>query len=241
MILETHHKTVMFYGNVLRIPSRANWIAANADGRIKAFVEEPHASYCFWEADAGAIWSLDARMIFEGDSWNDTLVYCPSDQQWMFEVAVKLEQAHTLDVIGQLSSEAKDYVLNIITDAILYRAGRNGLQITWDSWIKHAVPNHLCDVSLTRTLEDKLFPEKKEPEYRIVEDYYGRDIVVPPHARWIAMRADGSTYVYETEPVLRPGCWRENINGEDNDVPVAWFPPEIADKHWQDSLMEIQL
>ena len=231
----------MFYGNVLHIPARANWIVANMNGGIKAYVEEPHVSYGFWEAEIGAIWSIDAKIEFGNEDWKDTLTHCPQDQKWMIDAVAKLEQAHTLDVIGQLSSEAKDYVLNIITDTILYRAGRNGLQVTWDSWIKHAVPNHLRDISLTRALEDKLFPEKKEPEYRIIEGYYGRDIVVQPQARWIAMRADGSTYVYETEPVLRPGCWRENINGEDNDVPVAWFPPAIADKHWQDSLMEIQL
>lgn len=64
MILETHHKTVMFYGNVLRIPRSASWIAANADGRIKAFVEEPHASYCFWEAEIGAIWSLVIKRVY---------------------------------------------------------------------------------------------------------------------------------------------------------------------------------
>lgn len=41
MKLKTHHKTVMFYGNVLQIPDSANWIAAFPSGRIAAFVEKP--------------------------------------------------------------------------------------------------------------------------------------------------------------------------------------------------------
>ena len=89
-------------------------------------------------------------------------------------------------------------------------------------------------------LRDKLFPKPKEPEYRVVEDYYGRDVIVPPQARWIAMDINGSTYTYETAPVMRVGCWRENINGEEEHIPVSWYPPEVAWQHWQDSLREVQ-
>ena len=34
MKLKTPYKTVMFYGNILRINARANWVAVNEDGRI---------------------------------------------------------------------------------------------------------------------------------------------------------------------------------------------------------------
>ena len=119
--------------------------------------------------------------------------------------------------------------------------GWNSLHATWDSWIKHAVPNYLRNNVLTNQLRERLFPLTKEPEYRVIKGYYGRDLIVPPQARWIAMDINGKTHAYETEPVLRVGCWRENINGEEECIPVAWFPPEIAAQHWQDSLMEIQL
>lgn len=37
MKIKTPNKTVMFYGNVLRINARANWIAVNEDGTMTAF------------------------------------------------------------------------------------------------------------------------------------------------------------------------------------------------------------
>mgnify|MGYP000926245789 FL=1 len=243
MKLKTHHKTVMFYGNVLQIPDNANWIAAFPTGRIAAFMEKPdcNSQDNKWD-NRGTTWSPDVHVEMEGMDWQDTLTYCPDDQLWMLEAVVRLEQARSLNAIGLLSSEATDYVLNILTDALRYKAeGFGSLHATWDSWLKHAVPNHLRDNDLTNQLRERLFPSTEEAEYRVIKNYYGRVLIVPPQARWIAMDINGKTYVYETEPVIRVGCWRENINGEDNDVPVAWYPPAIAAQHWQDSLMEIQL
>ena len=242
MKLRTPYKTVMFYGNVLHINADANWIAVEKNGDVRAFKEKPHAEYNGWDSNSTVFWRLDARMEFEGENWKDTLTHCPNDQKWMIVAAAELEQVWELHATGLLSNKAKDYALNSLADTLLYRAEGNSLQVTWDSWIKHTVQNYnyLHDEDITHELHDKLLPKPKDSEYRVVEDYYGRDVVVPPQARWIAMRADGTTYVYETKPVIRPGCWRENINGEDNDVPVAWYPPEIADKHWQDSLREVQ-
>lgn len=242
MNLETHHKTVMFYGNVLQIPENANWIAAHKTGWLVAFMEKPSCDYQYnrWDG-GGASRNLDVHIEMEDDDWKDTLTYCPDDQLWMLEAVVRLEQAWSLNSIGLLSSEATDYVLNVLVDALRYKAEGYSLEATWDSWLKHAVPKHLRNNIITNQLREQLFPSTEEPEFRVIKDYYGRDIVVPPHARWIAMNINGDTYAYEFEPVIRPGCWRGNINGEDESTPVAWFPPEIADKHWQDSLMEIQL
>ena len=241
MKLKTPYKTVMFYGNALHIPSSANWVAANTDGRIKAYVEEPHVSHGFWEAETGAIWSIDASTKFGDENWKNTLTYCPRDQQWMIEAAAKLDQAWDLHTDGLLPREAKEQVLNRLVDILPYRAeGRDTLQATWDSWMKHAVPGYLHDEDITYALYDRLFPKPKEPEYCVVKDYYGRDIIVPPQTRWIAMDINGSTYTYETAPVRRVGCWRENINGEEEHIPVSWYPPEVARLHWQDSLREVQ-
>ena len=44
MKLKTPYKTVMFYGNVLRINRMANWIAVDFDGRMTAFVNRPRAA-----------------------------------------------------------------------------------------------------------------------------------------------------------------------------------------------------
>lgn len=242
MKLKTPYKTVMFYGNVLRINARANWLAVDEDGAMTAFMEEPVAKCGIWDAGNGSIWNLDARMELEGEDWKDTLTYCPHDQQWMIEAAAKLDQAWDLHTDGLLPREAKEHVLNNrLVDILPHRAeGRDTLQATWDSWMKHAVPGYLHDEDITYALYDRLFPKPKEPECRVVKDYYGRDVVVPPQAQWIAMDANGSTYTYETAPVRRVGCWRENINGEEEHIPVSWYPPEVARLHWQDSLREVQ-
>lgn len=243
MKLKTHHKTVMFYGNVLQIPDGANWIAAFPSGRIAAFMEKPdcNSQDNRWD-NRGTTWSPDVHAEMEDMNWQDTLTYCPQDQLWMLEAVVRLEQARDLNSIGMLSSEATDYVLNILTDALRYKAeGFGSLRAAWDSWLKHAVPKHLRDNVLTNQLRERLFPSTEEPEYRVIKNYYGRNLIMPPQARWIAMDINGVARVYETEPVIRVGCWRENINGEDNDVPVAWYPPAIAARYWQDSLLEIKL
>jgi len=82
MKLKTPYKTVMFYGNVLHINARANWVAVNKDGTMRAFVEEPFVHYGVWVSNSAAVWSLNTRMELEGEDWKDTLTYCPHEQQW---------------------------------------------------------------------------------------------------------------------------------------------------------------
>nr|DAR95020.1 MAG TPA: hypothetical protein [Caudoviricetes sp.] len=156
MKLKTPYKTVMFYGNVLHIPARANWLAVDEDGRMSAFMEKPFANYGVWDVKSGAIWSLDARAELGGEDWKDTLTYCPHDQQWMIEAAAKLDQAWDLHTDGLLPRRAKEHVLNRLVEILPYRAeGRDTLQATWDSWMKHAVPGYLHDEDITYALQDK--------------------------------------------------------------------------------------
>ena len=242
MKLKTPYKTVMFYGNILRINARANWIAVNEDGTMTAFMEEPHVSYGGWDVKSGAIWNLDARMELEGEDWKDTLTYCPRDQKWMIEAASKLEQAWDLHTDGLLPREAKEHVLNRFVDIRSYRSEeREALQATWDSWMKHAVPSNLHDEDITNALYDRLFPKPKEPEARVVKDYYGRDIIVPPWARWLAMDEDGEATVFVDEPYKeKEGGWWRRSNYENPRIAVAWFPRHIAKSSWRDSLQEVE-
>nr|DAS94104.1 MAG TPA: hypothetical protein [Caudoviricetes sp.] len=39
MKLKTPHKIVMFYGNILQIDTRANWVGVDQNGVIMAFVK----------------------------------------------------------------------------------------------------------------------------------------------------------------------------------------------------------
>lgn len=97
MKLKTPYKTVMFYGNVLRINANANWIAVGENGDMLAFRDEPYIrDYEGWYSDSAAVWSLESRMELECDNWKETLAYCPQDQQWMIEIVGKLNAAHSV-------------------------------------------------------------------------------------------------------------------------------------------------
>ena len=242
MYIKTRYKTAMFYGNALHIPSSANWVVANTDGRIKAYVEEPHVSHGFWEAETGAIWSIDASAKLEDENWKDTLTHCPHDQKWMIESAAELAQAWNLYTVGLLSSEAKDLVLNGLSDALSYRAEGNTLQATWDSWMKHAVSRFLHDEDFTNELYNRLFARHKEPESRIVKDYYGLDVIVPGWARWVAMNCNGSVMAFDRRPGISPGhFWEYGIQDEQGRVKqVAWRDGTTSEENWRDSLREVQ-
>jgi len=83
----------------------------------------------------------------------------------VIEAAAKLDQAWDLHTDGLLPREAKEHVLNRLVDILPYRAeGRDTLQATWDSWIKHAVPDYLRDNDITRQLHKRLFLKSNEKE-----------------------------------------------------------------------------
>lgn len=242
MKLKIPYKTVMFYGNALHIPSSANWVAANTDGRIKAYVEEPHVSHGFWEAETEATWSIDASAKLEDENWKDTLTYCPQDQRWMIEAAAELEQAWNLHVVGLLPSGAKELVLNSLADTLLNRTDGNTLQATWDGWMKHAVPEFLRDEDFTNELHDRCFPKPKEPEYRVVKDYYGADVIVPGWAEWIALNRKGLVMAFDRRPGISPGhFWAYDIQDEQGQVKqVAWRDGTTSEENWRDSLREVR-
>ena len=243
MKLKTPYKTVMFYGNALRINVNANWLAVDKDGTITAFMDEPCVIGSVWDVTGGEVWNIDARAKLEGENWKDTLTHCPHDQKWMIEEAAKLEQAWNLYTLGLLSSEAKDLVLNSLADALSYRAEGNTLQATWDGWMKHAVPKFLQDEDFTKELYDRLFARHKEPESRIVKDYYGLDVIVPGWARWIAMNCNGSVMAFEVQPGITPwDIWGNAIHGKSGaSTQVAWRDESTSVANWQDSLREVRL
>lgn len=238
MKLKTPYKTVMFYGNILRINARANWLAVNEDGTMTAFMEEPHVSYGGWDVKSGAIWNLDARAELEGEDWKDTLTYCPRDQQWMIAAVGKLDVAHFL-YGDDTAHKAMSRTIDVIADLIRRKTADWDLRDTFKVLMTHATPPYLQASPVTEMLRDKLFPKPKEPEYRVVKDYYGRDIIVPPWARWIAMDQDGEAVVFMDAPNKEDRWWRRS-NYENPRIAVAWFPRHIAKSSWHDSLREVQ-
>ena len=243
MKLKTPYKTVMFYGNALRINVNANWLAVDKDGTITAFTDEPCVIGSVWDVTGGEIWNIDARAKLEDENWKDTLTHCPHDQKWMIEEAAELAQAWNLYTVGLLSSEAKDLVLNSFADTLSYRAEGNTLQATWDSWMKHAVPRFLHDEGFTNELYNRLFARHKEPESRIVKDYYGLDVIVPGWARWVAMNCNGSVMAFEVQPGITPwDIWGNAIHGKSGaSTQVAWREESTSIANWRDSLQEVRL
>lgn len=234
MKLRTYNKTVMFYGNVLHIPSSANWVAANADGKIKVFAEEPHVSHGFWEAETGAIWSLDAGMELEGEDWKDTLAYCSQDQQWMITAVSHLDIANFLysnDATHTASCRTVDFVV----DTIRRKVADWNLRGTFNALMKHAAPSYLRASPVTEMLRDKLFPKQK------IKDYYGADVVVPSWTSWIAMNRNGSVMAFEMRPGISPGhFWEYGTQDKRGQmIQVAWRDDATSEENWRDSLREV--
>lgn len=238
--IKDYYKLVMFCGNVLHIPDRANWVAVDRDGRMMASMEKPHVSYNVWDVKSGEIWRLESRMKLEDEDWRDTLTHCPHDQQWMIEVTAMLEAAMHVQILG--SKEIAGELVSMTSARIAAAADKDdGREAVFDSFLKHAVPERLQEQDVMRELRDKLFPEPKEPDHLVVKDYYGRDIIVPPWARWLAMDEVGEATVFVDEPYKeKEGGWWRRSNYENPRIAVAWFPRHIAKSSWRDSLQEVQ-
>ena len=238
--IKDYYKLVMFCGNVLHIPDRANWLAVNEDGTMTAFMEEPHVSYGGWDVKSGAIWNLDTRMELEGEDWKDTLTYCPHDQQWMITAVSHLDIANFL-YSNDATHTASCRTVDVIADLIRRKTADWDLRDSFKVLMTHATPPYLQANPVTEMLRDKLFPEPKEPDHLVVKDYYGRDIIVPPWARWLAMDEDGEATVFVDEPYKeKEGGWWRRSNYENPRIAVAWFPRHIAKSSWRDSLQEVQ-
>lgn len=234
MKLKTPYKTVMFYGNVLRINASANWIAVNEDGTMTAFMEEPHVSYGGWDVKSGAIWNLDARMELEGEDWKDTLAYCSQDQQWMITAVSHLDIANFLysnDATHTASCRTVDFVV----DTIRRKVADWNLRGTFNALMKHAAPSYLRASPVTEMLRDKLFPKQK------IKDYYGADVVVPSWTSWIAMNRNGSVMAFEMRPGISPGhFWEYGTQDKRGQmIQVAWRDDATSEENWRDSLREV--
>ena len=238
--IKDYYKLVMFCGNVLHIPDRANWLAVNEGGTMSAFMEKPYISYGGWDVENGASWLLDARAELGGKDWRDTLTRCPHDQQWMIEVTAMLEAAMHVQILG--SKEIAGELVSMTSARIAAAADKDdGREAVFDSFLKHAIPERLQEQDVMRELRDKIFPKPKDPDHLVVKDYYGRDIIVPPWARWLAMDEDGEATVFVDEPYKeKEGGWWRRSKYENPRIAVAWFPRHIAKSSWRDSLQEVQ-
>lgn len=242
MKLKTPYKTAMFYGNALRINVNANWLAVDKDGTITAFTDEPCVIGSVWDVTGGEIWNIDARMEFEGDNWKETIAYCPQDQSWMIAVVGKLHSAYLLQDDTEYY-KAMHLIINDIADIIRTKSVNCSVRDTFNAFMKHAAPPCLQATPVVNVLRDNLFSNSKDPETRIIKDYYGLDVIVPGWARWVAMNCNGSVMAFEVQPGITPwDIWGNAIHGKSGAVTqVAWRDESTSEENWRDSLREVQV
>ena len=243
MKLKTPYKTVMFYGNVLRINTNANWIAVDKDGGMVAFRDEPYImDYEGWYSDSVAIWRLESRMELEGGNWKETLAYCPEDQFWMIVVVNKLDAAHFLYTYeGGTALTAMRDIIDNIAEIIRIKSVSCSVRDTFNSLMKHAAPSYLRASPVRDLLHDNLFPKQKEPEYRVIKDYYGSDIIVPSWATYVAMNRNGAVMAFDMQPDISAGFfWGYGMQEKRGQMTqVAWRDENTSDANWQDSLKKV--
>ena len=105
MQLLTRFKTVVFYGNILRIPTEVQYIAADAAGTVWGFEHKPFISTTRPDTFTAA---RDGRRILLGAAvkwsakeiadtvWKQSLHECVADERWMIEAAAILKTAVNL-------------------------------------------------------------------------------------------------------------------------------------------------
>lgn len=222
MKLKTPYKTVMFYGNILRINADAAYIAADSDGRLFSFAREPvrHTSDRDW---VGAFPSFTGLTVeFEsGVSWQDTLTYCKGDgQEWMLAFKTKIAVEHALWKADAITQEE---ALCNATEAAPF-----GTLLDDDQWAGFRKHSGVEDVA-SKDFLDALKAKKKD-DSRLIRDYYGGELVIPEWVRFIAMDSDGAVWGYELLP--------ESTRGKA--CKVGWRSEKTANKEWRDSLREVQ-
>ena len=211
---------------------------------MRAFEDEPYIPHNqeVWESGSAGIWRLESYMELEGDNWKETLAYCPQDQSWMIAAVGKLHSAYLLQDDNEYH-KAMHLIINDIADIIRSKSVNCSVRDTFNAFMKHAAPPCLQATPVVDVLRDNLFSNAKEPESRIVKDYYGMDVIVPGWARWVAMNCNGSVMAFEVQPGITPwDIWGNAIHGKSGaSTQVAWRDESTSIANWRDSLQEVRV
>lgn len=257
MKINEEFKNVLFYGRILQVKCHASHIAANADGEIFAFLGEP---YCL---DARKIWHgaaltrLDAVVRFNDDeSWKDTLTCCKDEgQDWMLDLKTKIAVEYALANADVISREtALCNIVNSLPSILGKPYTPVALNQQWNAFYKHsgvmgvadnnflsALGVKMCQVAMRYVEAEKC--ERLEDGSRLVQDYYGAELVLPEWAKFIAMDSNGRVWAYDEKPEAiahgnGTGAWAMFAVGELGSV--GWRSATTAEKVWRDSLREVK-
>lgn len=238
MKLKTPYKTVMFYGNILRVNAGAAYLAADSDGEVFTHNNKPVPAEDegIWQGSPGC----RARVVVtfdQGEGWKDTLTYCEGEgQEWMLAFKTKIAVEHALWKADAITQEE---ALCNATEAAPFGTLLDDDQ--WAGFRKHSGVEDVASKDFLDALKAKMKPaatryieaEKgasHEDDSRLIRDYYGGELVIPEWVRFIAMDSDGAVWGYELLP--------ESTRGKA--CKVGWRSEKTANKEWRDSLREVQ-
>lgn len=149
MQLLTRFKTVVFYGNILRIPIEVQYIAADAGGTVWGFEHKPFISTTRPDTFSAA---RDGRRILLGatvkwsakeaasTAWKQSLHECVADERWMIEAAAVLKTA--VNLLTDKNNAAHDAVLQMVADRIALAAQKALTEVSqvYCEFLQHGAP-----------------------------------------------------------------------------------------------------
>lgn len=149
MQLLTRFKTVVFYGNILRIPTEVQYIAADAGGTVWGFEHKPFISTARPDTFSAA---RDGRRILLGatvkwsakeaanTAWKQSLHECVADERWMIEAAAVLKTA--VNLLTDKNNAAHDAVLQMVADRIALAAQKALTEVSqvYCEFLQHGAP-----------------------------------------------------------------------------------------------------
>nr|DAD83130.1 MAG TPA: hypothetical protein [Podoviridae sp. ctlpi2] len=153
MQLLTRFKTVVFYGNILRIPTEVQYIAADAKGTVWGFEHKPFISTARPDTFTAA---RDGRRILLGaavkwstkeaanTAWKQSLHECVADERWMIEAAAVLKTA--VNLMTDNKPAFAGACLQAVADRIALAAQKNpywgiaSLSQVYREFLQHGAP-----------------------------------------------------------------------------------------------------
>lgn len=247
MKFDSKQKIVLFYGNILRISSNTEYLAADGNGEVFAYTSKPKlVKYDrIWECTYGYSTTLVATFE-KGESWMDSLTYCEGEgQEWMLDLKTKIAVEYALQEAGAIKRQ--DALCNVIDSCPF---DKRFLSQHWDAFRKHSGVESVASKEFLDALKVKsetpLFIKAEkfvypEDDSLLIRDYRGAGLIIPKWVRFIAMDSDGSVWGYEEQPEVNTaedGEWA-TVGGR-NARRVGWRSQNTAEKEWRYSLREVQ-
>lgn len=217
MKLDNKQKIVLFYGNILRVNSNTEYLAANDAGKVFAYTGRPKLMKYegTWDCPYGYSSKLIATLE-KVENWVDTLTYCKGEgQEWMLDLKTSIVVKCSLLEAGAILLQ--DALINVIES---FPLGEQFLSQHWDAFQKHSGVKDIANEKFLDILSSRvkaapklsIWVEKSantEDDSLLVRDYFGGELVLPEWVKFIAINSDGKVSGFEEHPEVdvQSGVW----------------------------------